>query len=155
MNRSECTIYKTDLQHLLRQAAAESVVATASYCVARSTGASPDQHGAPHLEEELAWIAARVTERGWSFLPVDATDARAPIAWAVQEMIEWAEHVTRYQALGDDGCRVPLTWLPRGPHPLGNCDVVAAVEERLELLRAELVEHGVAVADAPPVGAAA
>jgi hypothetical protein len=155
MNGSECTIYKTDLQHLLRQAATESVVATASYCVARSTGASPDQHGITHLEEELAWIAARVTERGWDLLPAGATDARAPIAWAVQEVIEWAEHVTRYQALGDDGCRVPLTWLPRGAHPLGTADVVAAVEERAALLCEELAEYGVAVATAPRVEIAA
>jgi hypothetical protein len=148
------TIRGSDLHHLLRRAAEESVVATLFHCLVQSR-VSPEHRETARLEEELAWTAARVTECGWALLAEDAEDARAPIAWAVQEVIEWAEHMVRFEALGDRDCRVPLTWLPRGAHPLGTTDVVAAVEERAALLCEELAEHGVAVATAPRVEIAA
>jgi hypothetical protein len=146
MTVAQPIIHESDLQHLLRQAAAESVAATAAHCVERSPGSPPGSAAATDLEEELAWIAARVTERGWDLLPTREADARAPIAWAVQEIIEWAEHMVRLEALGDAHCRIPLTWLPRGTHPLGSRDVAVAVAERAALLREELAEHGVTVA---------
>lgn len=149
------TIHESDLRHLLRQAAAESVATTAAYCLARDPGSPALPTAAAGLEEELAWIAARVTERGWDLLPADAIEARAPIAWAVQEIIEWAEHLVRLEALGDANCRVPLTWLPRGTHPLGSRDVAVAVAERAALLREELADHGIAVGAVEGAGVAA
>lgn len=146
MKRSEIRVCEATLRRLLRQAAAESVVATAEYCMARPTGEPVERGEVVYLEETLAWIAARVTERGWDLLPADADDARAPIAWAVQEIVEWAEHMVLYEALGDRECRLPLTWLPRGTHPLGTRDADAAVAERADLLRQELRDHGVHMA---------
>lgn len=155
MTVAQSIIRESDLQHLLRQAAAESVATTAAYCIAREPGGPPHPLAAARLEEDLAWIAARVTERGWDLLPTDAVEARAPIAWAVQEIIEWAEHLVRLEALGDANCRVPLTWLPRGTHPLGSRDVAVAVAERAALLRVELGEHGIAVGALAGAGVAA
>ena len=137
----------TALRNVLRQAAVESAQETERYCAAVSTvgrGVADAHH-----EEALAWIAARVTQQAWDLLPAQEVDAMAPIAWAIQEIIEWASHLRRLERLGELECRTPITWLPAGAdHPLGTPDLCAAVEERLDLLRQELSEHGVSI-DAP------
>jgi hypothetical protein len=139
------TISVSEIQHLLREAAMDSAVATATWCATRtSSGPTTHDHTA-RFEEALACIAARATDRGWDLLPPSALDARAPIAWAIHEIMEWAEHLIMYGESGDHLSRVPITWLPSGAHPLGTRDLAAAVEERAELLRGELANYAVIV----------
>lgn len=142
MQAEQDTIPASELRHLLRQAAAETMVATAEYCMSCDAAEQAGSIRLAPLEETLAWIAVRVTQRGWELVPADAVEARAPIAWAVQEIVEWVEHLVRLEARGDDDCRVPLTWLPRATHPLVIRDVSAVAQERADLLREELAECG-------------
>jgi hypothetical protein len=139
MNVMQHIIHEAELQYVFVQAVAETMAITAAYCASRDI--TDPAHTL--LEESLAWIAARATQRAWDLLPTDAHDAQAPISCAVMELVEWIEHFVRFEALGDEECRVPLTWLPRGYHLLGNGDAAAVVEERLDLLRHELADYGV------------
>jgi len=143
MNLAQHIIHEADIQYALVQAVAESMATTAAYCASRDITDPTRRPDVSGLEEDLAWISARATQRAWDLLPADTHDAQAPISFAVMELIEWVEHVVRFEALGDDECRVPLTWLPGGDHALGSRDVAAAVEERLDLLRHELADYGV------------
>jgi hypothetical protein len=139
------TISVSEFQHLLSEAATDAADATAAWCARQPFSGSPDESDTTELEEALAWIAARATDEAWSLLTADNMEARAPIVWAVHEIVEWAEHLVRYDRQGDHLSRVPITWLPTGAHPLGTRDLAAAVEERVHLLREELTDYGVVV----------
>lgn len=131
---------------LLHRAAAESARETEGYCIAQVSGTGLPRSDSARYEESLAWIAARITQQGWNLLSDPEAEAMAPIAWAVQEMMEWASHLRRYELLGDLECRTPITWLPNGTdHPLGTSDMAIAAEQRLQLLRQELRDYGVIV----------
>jgi hypothetical protein len=151
MNVAQHIIDEADIQYVLLQAVAETMATTAAYCASRDFTDPPHRLDASGLEESLAWNAARATQRIWDRLPAETHDAQAPISCAVIELVEWVEHVVRFEALGESECRVPLTWLPRGNHALGSRDVAAAVEERLDLLRYELADYGVLMV-APQMG---
>lgn len=134
------------LRRILHRAGAESARETERHCIARLSGDGRARDDAAQHEEGIAWIAARITQEGWDLCRDPAIEVMAPIAWAVQEMMEWAGHLRRYELLGDLECRTPITWLPNGTdHPLGTSDLTIAVEERLRLLCDELYDCGVIV----------
>ena len=134
------------LRRILHRAGAESARETERHCMAGSSGDDRAQDEAAQHEEGLAWIAARITQEGWDLCGEPPIEVMAPIAWAVQEMMEWASHLKRFQLLGDLECRAPITWLPSGTdHPLGTSDMTVAVEERFRLLCDELYDSGVIV----------
>jgi hypothetical protein len=132
-------ICERTLRRLLRKAAHESMREARRHCGAvalQRRSADAAEH-----DEALAWIAARATQDAWALLPAQEPDAMAPLAWAVQEVVEWADQVARMESLGDVACRAPITWLPPGDHPLGSREIDHAVDARLDLLGHEMLEH--------------
>jgi hypothetical protein len=94
--------------------------------------------------DAVAWAAAHLTQRGLDLLPARAENAIAPIAWAIHELIEWADHQVRWLRTGERECRAPLTWWPSAPG-VGTPTPEQLVEECLALLVVELVDYGVEV----------
>jgi hypothetical protein len=141
------------LRRLLRTAAVESMREAVRHC--RRVGGESSSAGVLEQDEALAWIAGRATQDAWALLPVQDPDTMAPLAWAIQEVVEWASHVARLESVGDTECRGPITWLPQGDHPLGTRNLNHAVDERLDLLRRELLEHRLIVLTDPETEVAA
>lgn len=144
MIHKQPVVCEQKLRRLLQAAAEQSAIETRRHCQRMTLSEMPDAESLEH-EEGLAWVAAQITQAAWALLEGDEPDQMAPIAWTVQELMEWAVHVVRFELLGDMHVKVPLTWWPSGECPFDTRDMATAVEERLSLLREELSDVGVVV----------
>jgi hypothetical protein len=148
-------VKESALRNLFREAVDRTVAVTAEYCRVRAKDRRwPEIYRAAY-SAGLAWIRDELTAHGCAQLSPATAEAEAPLSWALEELIDWASHLTRLERLGDYSRWAPLTWLPRGEHALGTRDAAAAIEERLALLREELRDYGVGVDRSPPGEAAA
>jgi hypothetical protein len=138
-------ITESDLRRLLYDVVARSAAAAHTYCATVDRGYDGEDTPGHVCEVALGEIAASAEHQAAALLPAGRQAGLAPIAWAAQELSEWVSHLVRLERLGDDVCWAPITWLPRGDHPLGARCAEAAVGERLALLREELLEHGMLV----------
>jgi hypothetical protein len=143
MPQHQIAIDENELRRLLIRAAVESEREAERYCVGGGTlTCSADAPATAH-EEALAWLAAGITEDAWRLLTRHEPDAQAVLAWTIQEVIEWTTHAVRMQHGDDADCWTPITWLPVAKPS----SLEAVVEERLSLLRQELLSCGVEVRD--------
>jgi hypothetical protein len=146
------TIPVLRLRQALSEAAEHAAIATSGYAIAvlieRNRGAS---QGAIHAirdlyADELAQETEALADRWCADLGAGQSETVCPVAWAIQEVVEWIDSSARYHGLGEVQQSVPLTWAPEGMGSEPLC-LTEVVEQRLRLLKRELLEHGVITTD--------
>lgn len=146
------------LRSALHQAAEHGAVAAVAYgfaiLIEHHRGASIEvlqRIGASHAEELAAGIEMLIDH--WSTALADDAESIAPLGWAIQEIIEWIDASYRFHWFGETYDWLLISWSPNGSNhePL---TLNGVVEQRLQLLLAELSDHDVITTDLPSMTAA-
>ena len=130
------------LMDLCAQAARETLYCTICYLQAR-TRATRVAAPAPDFELLREEYERRVTRLSADYAQLIELLFPYPIAVvavpAIQELIEFTDHHTRFLMEPDAAVTAPLSWWPKGLGP-GRYTIRMAIEERTALLQSEIEE---------------